>query len=78
MNIEYDKQAAKTLERLDAPTKQRIKQGIEGIPNGDIKPLEGYTDGTCRLRVGKFRVVFVINGETVVVRDIGSRGDIYK
>jgi len=78
VNITYSKQAAKIIDGMDVPTKQRIKLGVEGIPNGDIKPLEGYSDGTYRLRIGKFRIVFVIDGDTVVVRKIGSRGDIYK
>lgn len=78
MTPQYSKQAAKYLNSADKPTQQRIREGIEKIPEGDIRPMEGYTDGTCRLRVGKYRIIFVIVGETVVVREIGSRGDIYK
>ena len=49
---------------------------------GDIKPLQGYSDGRQRLRIGKYRIVFcymVENNEKVLyIMDVGSRGDIYK
>nr|AGS52018.1 hypothetical protein [uncultured bacterium contig00006] len=44
MNITYSKPAHKALERMDAPTRQRIRQGVNNIPKGDIKPLQGYSD----------------------------------
>ena len=47
---------------LDRPTKQRIKVAIEGLtespPRGDIKVLQGYSDGRKRLRVGKYRIIY--------------------
>lgn len=44
----------------------------------DIKPLKGRPER--RLRVGKYRVLFVEDSEArvYVVTTIGSRGDIYK
>ena len=78
MNIVYSKQATKAINGMDKPTKKRIREGIEKIPAGDISPMEGYTDGSRRLRIGKYRIIFVIKDNTVVVRDIGSRGNIYK
>jgi mRNA interferase RelE/StbE len=74
----YAKQAAKVLNGMDALTQQRIRQGIEKIPDGDIKPLQGYTDGRKRLRIGKYRIVFNIDDEIIRIMEIGSRGDIYK
>ena len=53
MKIEYAKSAVKYIESLDKSTKQRIKTGIEGLtenpPKGDIKSLQGYSDGRKRL-----------------------------
>lgn len=74
----YSKQSAKLMNSLDKPTQQRIRNAIRKIPDGDIKTLQGYTDGRKRLRVGKYRVIFYSINETVFVLDIGSRGDIYK
>lgn len=82
MQIEYSKKAAKYINALDRPTKQRIKAAIEGLtenpPTGDIKTLQGFTDGRKRLRVGKYRIL--PNGEIVIlyIINIDSRGDIYK
>lgn len=44
--------------------------------------MRGYNDGTMRLRVGGYRVLYRYdkNGELQIlyIIDIGSRGDIYK
>lgn len=86
MEIQYSKSAKKAIEKYDKPTKQRIKEGIEKLllipPKGDIKPMQGYTDGRMRLRIGKYRIVyrFSENGNIRIlfIMDIDSRGDIYK
>lgn len=86
MKIEYSKKAAKYINTLDKPTKQRIKAGIEGLtekpPKGDIKPLQGYSDNRKRLRIGKYRIIYNYgnNGEIEIlyIMDVDSRGDIYK
>lgn len=85
MDIEYSRKAAKYIESLDRPTKQRIKHAIDGLtefpPAGDIKPLQGYSDGRKRLRVGKYRVIYNYLKNTIeilYIMDVDSRGDIYK
>lgn len=86
MEIRYSKTAAKYISKLDRPTKQRIKSAIEGLteepPRGDIKILQGYTDGRKRLRVGKYRIIYnyLPDGEIEIlyIIDVDSRGDIYK
>jgi mRNA interferase RelE/StbE len=76
MNITYLKQAVKVIDRLDAPTKQRIKQGIIKLPDGDVKRLKGYTD-LYRLRIGDWRVLFTMIADRITVEDILPRGDAY-
>lgn len=86
MRIEYSKKAAKYINTLDKPTKQRIKAAIEGLieipPRGDIKTLQGYSDGRKRLRIGKYRIIYnyLPNGEIEIlyIINVDSRGDIYK
>jgi len=51
MNIVFSNRAAKTINRMDSSTKQRIGRGIAAIPNGDIKKLQGH-DELYRLRIG--------------------------
>ena len=78
MKITYAKLARKSLDRLDGPTKQRIRRGIHGIPSGDIKRLRGNTD-LFRLRVGDWRVLFSYpDTDTVLIERISPRGGAYK
>ena len=84
--IKYSKDALKFLSKLDKKSVERIRTAIDGLtcdpPIGDIKTLQGYSDGRKRLRVGSWRIIYrQENGETleiIFVIDIGNRGDIYK
>ena len=78
MGIEYSKAAVKAIAAMDRKTKQRIKEAIEGIPQGDIKPLRGSST-LYRLRVGGLRIVFSYpDNNTVLIERIAPRGDVYK
>ena len=80
------KNAMKFLNKLDKKSVLRIVAGIEGLtlkpPAGDIKVMQGLKDGTMRLRVGSWRVLYRYGEENaleiLLVLDIGNRGDIYK
>lgn len=86
MKIEYSKSALKYLAGLQRKIAEKIIEAIQGLayspPKGDIKPMRGYNDGTMRLRVGGYRVLYRYdkNGELQIlyIIDIGLRGDIYK
>ena len=85
MQIKYSKQAVKAIQKLPKDVAKLVKVAIEGLtetpPKGDIKTMQGYSDGRKRLRVGKYRVIYqyLDDGEIYVwIIDIGSRGDIYK
>lgn len=62
-----------------------MKNALEGLiespPRGDIKQLQGVNPVAYRLRVGKYRVIYEYMGDrkdVLFIKDIGSRGDIYK
>ena len=86
MEIRYAKVAQKALESYDKPTKQRIRAGILGLtnkpPQGNIRRLEGYSDGRFRLRIGGYRVIFRYdregNMEILQIMNIDTRGGVYK
>lgn len=86
MEVRYSRDALKFLARLDKKSVTRIRLAIQGLtqipPEGDIKPMQGYTDDRKRLRVGSWRIIFKygIDGkiEVLFIIDIGNRGDIYK
>jgi mRNA interferase RelE/StbE len=74
----YSKKAAKILNNMDRPTQQRIKAGIEKIPDGDIAPLKG-SDDDFRLRIGDWRIIFAyVDSSTIMVKKIAPRGEVYK
>lgn len=86
IRIKYSKDAIKFLSKLDKKSVKRIRTAIEGLadtpPVGDIKSLQGFSDGRKRLRVGTWRIIYKQESELFIeiifVIDIGNRGDIYK
>lgn len=86
MIIEYSKDSLKFLSKLDAKSVERIRSAIHGLtltpPQGDIKPMQGYSDNRKRLRVGMWRIIYKYGAkneiEILLIIDIGNRGDIYK
>ena len=76
MQIEYRKKAVKYINSCDRPAKQRLKQAIEKLPDGDVKKLAGF-DVDYRLRVGDLRVLFSIEDNKIIVNDILPRGQAY-
>jgi len=79
MKFTFLKSAEKTLRSYDNPTQINIAKAISRLPNGDIKKLQGKKNlPLYRLRVGKYRVVFELNTDEIVITKIDSRGDIYK
>lgn len=85
MRIEYSKKSQKSLAGIPIKMQVKIAKAIEGLalnpPKGDIKTLEGFSDGRKRLRVGQYRIVYkYLDDGTIYVYviNIGVRGDIYK
>ena len=83
--IVYEKPAQKYLAKLEQKEQERIKSEVDKLEDGpynrkdlDIKMLKGQSG--WRLRVGKYRVIFVIYRFKIriSVLEIGPRGDVYK
>ncbi len=73
--------------RVDIPAlprslRERIKRAIETkIAVNPIefgKPLQYSLKGCRRLRVGDYRVVFIIEGDEVTIVKIGHRKEVYE
>lgn len=86
MKIRYSKASLKFLSKLDKKSVTRIRDAVEMLtldpPKGDIKVMQGYTDGRKRLRVGSWRIIYKYSVDNKIeildVLEIGNRGDIYK
>lgn len=80
MNLVYGKTSLKYLKKLKEPIRLAIMDAIDKLPEqGDIKKMRGRViRDLFRLRVGRYRVLFIWEGETIRILDIDTRDDIYK
>ena len=70
------------IPKLDATVKKRIKKAIEGklSEQPDIfgKPLRRSIKGYRKLRVGDYRIIFIIENEKIKIFIIQHRSVVYK
>jgi len=80
MIVLYSKTAFSYLQKLDTKTKRRIFEAVNRLPvKGDIRKMKGRKiQNIFRLRVGSYRVMFVMEKDLIKVLDIAPRGEAYK
>ncbi len=80
MIVTYSKTSLSYLQKLDQKTKKRIFEAIQRLPGkGDIIKLKGRKiTNIFRLRVGSYRILFLMEKEFIKILDIASRGEAYK
>jgi len=80
----FSKQVKKFIEKQDRKTKQRFKEVFQKLaqnPYGEnIDTKKMSNSNFFRLRIGKYRFLYYIDGEemVIVVEKGDSRGDVYK
>jgi mRNA interferase RelE/StbE len=78
--IDWKEGAFKDLEKLEASVSRRIFKKVDELSEDpfskDIKRLKGRDD--FRLRVGDYRVLFLIEGEIIQILKVGHRKNIYE
>ena len=78
------KEAAKSYQKADKPTKDRLDKCFEALKvnpkdGSNIKRLHGELEGLYRYRTGQLRVVYKIEEDRIIIIvAIGARGGIYK
>ena len=77
LKIIFEKDAAKHISKMDKPSKTKIKQAIDKLPAGDVKKLQGFVHD-YRLRIGDLRVLFSVEEDTIIIKDVLPRGQVYK
>ena len=81
MRIELRRSAVKDLQRIDHQQKQRLHEAIEQlvyfpqVPN--VKRLTNF-EPAYRLRIGDYRVLFDIDGETILIGRVLHRRESYR
>ncbi|MDJ0681001.1 MAG: type II toxin-antitoxin system RelE/ParE family toxin [Xenococcaceae cyanobacterium MO_167.B52] len=92
MSLKFRKSAIKFLQSADSETtaniRQKLNQLVSSVENQsiipfndlDIKKMKGNWEGYYRLRIGKIRVIFIVDltlGD-IEIYNIGFRGGVYK
>lgn len=79
MRLLWNEKAHKELKKLDSSIQRRIIKSLEEFSqnpaNKDIRKLKGI-DG-FRLRIGDYRVIFLIDGDDILISKVGHRKHIY-
>ena len=82
--VEIAESAIRALAKLDKPIAARIAKTIDKLktnprPSG-VKHLQDAPAGTLRIRVGDYRVVYVVEDARLVVLvvKVGHRRDVYR
>ena len=78
--IAFTNQARADIRRLDQPTAIRVLEGLNRFAKtetGDSKALQGDS-GECRLRIGDYRVRYVEDAGTLVIKRVLHRSEAYR
>jgi mRNA interferase RelE/StbE len=82
VKIEWTQEAAKDLESLDKPIARRVLRRLTWLSKNFQsivpEPLTSGLKGTFKLRIGDWRAVYTVEGNTIVIQFIGHRSEIYK
>jgi mRNA interferase RelE/StbE len=77
--IRYAQAVVRKLKKMSPDVQRRIRSKIEHLSNGlagDVKRLTNFSP-EYRLRVGDWRVLFNLDGDTVSVEHISHRSKAY-
>lgn len=77
--VKFQPKAIKALDKLPTSEKVKVVTKIEALKDdlqGDVKKLTNFTP-EYRLRVGNYRVLFGIEGQTLTIYQIKHRRDAY-
>lgn len=77
----YTKSATKDIQKLDTVVKKRLKIKLEAYATNPLfyaKKLTDFSLGAYRWRIGKYRIVFDLDGENIVILRIRHRREIYR
>ena len=78
-SVEISPRAQKDLRKLDRQVADKLISRISNMADdlaGDVKRLTDF-DPEFRLRVGEFRILFDLEGTTIIVRRVKNRREAY-
>ncbi len=78
MKVAFTSAAARQWLALSADVRHRLDAKLSTLAQtgaGNVKRLKGRTG--ARLRVGDWRIIFYLEGDTIIVAAVGYRREIY-
>jgi len=82
VDIRINPTALAQLAQLHEPMISRINRAMERLADwpavSGAKPLVGKLKGRYRLRVGDWRIVFIVVGDVLTITKIANRRDVYE
>ncbi len=78
--IQYNVEAQRDLRKLSPEVVRRVVAKIHRLTNGltgDVKRLRNFKPD-YRLRVGDWRVLFSIEGSTIIIHHVSHRSSAYE
>jgi mRNA-degrading endonuclease RelE of RelBE toxin-antitoxin system len=80
MTVFFSRSSLKYLKKLELKTAKKLVEACENLPGeGDVRKYKGGSvKNIFRLRLGKYRILFIKDKEIIKILKIDTRGDIYK
>jgi mRNA interferase RelE/StbE len=82
VSVKWSQRAVRDLEKLDKPIARRVLRRITWLSSSFHRTvpeaLSGPLKGTFKLRVGDWRAVYTLEADTIVIRFVGHRSEIYE
>jgi len=81
--IELTSAGEREFKKLPFQLQKRITEKIElyiksGTPMSFTKPLVNLPPATHRFRIGKYRICFYLQGDSIVIDGVDTREDAYR
>jgi mRNA-degrading endonuclease RelE of RelBE toxin-antitoxin system len=80
-DLEWSESSLEDMAALDKGIARRIQRSVERFAareTGNVKCLQGIDPPEYRLRIGDWRVRFVLDADTIVVLRVLNRKDAYR
>ncbi|MGO9011875.1 MAG: type II toxin-antitoxin system RelE family toxin [Bryobacteraceae bacterium] len=81
LKIEWSEEARAGVRRLGRVAAMQVFEGMlryARTGSGDVKPLRGDLAGSFRLRIGDYRVMFELQGDTMRIFGVRHRREAYR
>ncbi len=82
LKVEWQKQATKDLDKIDFKIAQRVVTKVDWFANNfsliTPEPLHGKFKGTYKLRVGDYRIVYMLKEDIIIILSVAHRNEVYK